>query len=395
MLEAYRAVRQRSKDICEPLATEDYGVQSMPDASPTRWHLAHTTWFFETFCLGAVAGYQPFDPAFETLFNSYYQSVGKLFPRDRRGMLTRPTVDEIWRYREQVDRAMESLLARPDRPHGVSDEVVRTGLNHEQQHQELMLTDIKHAFSCNPILPVYRDGLVEATSTDGLLRWVESNRERIENVGFDDSADGQFCFDNELPRHRALLGPFAIASRLVTCGEYRDFIDDGGYERPEHWLSAGWAMVQSNRWRAPMHWHSDGLGCWTEFTLGGVRPLSLQSPVRHVSYYEADAFARWSGHRLPTEFEWEVIVRNDPDELDDAYGNAWQWTASDYAGYPGYVPPAGAIGEYNGKFMCGQKVLRGSSWATPPGHSRAAYRNFFDPSTRWQFTGIRLAKTLC
>ncbi|WP_461506319.1 ergothioneine biosynthesis protein EgtB [Rhodopirellula baltica] len=393
MLDAYRRVREHSRKICAPLETEDYVIQSMPDVSPTRWHLAHTTWFFETFCLKNLPNYEPEQPAFEVLFNSYYNSVGEQFPRDRRGLLSRPTVAEVWRYRDQVDEAMFELLARSDRDSIVTDEVLRTGLNHEQQHQELMLTDLLHVFSCNPLHPVYCVDAVTDCDPVEEVRWIESPVERIEPVGFDESSHGLFCFDNELPRHRALLSPHAIANRLITNGEYLDFIEDGGYDDPSYWLSAGWATVKSEGWQAPMYWHLGEEG-WHQFTLAGLRPVDEKAPVCHVSYFEADAFARWSGCRLPTEFEWEIAVRDSGESMSDAFGSRWQWTASDYAPYPKYVAPEGAIGEYNGKFMCGQKVLRGSSVATSEGHARLTYRNFFPPSMRWQFCGIRLATDL-
>ncbi|WDQ15386.1 ergothioneine biosynthesis protein EgtB [Rhodopirellula sp. P2] len=393
ILEDYRCVRDHSREICAPLEAEDYVIQSMPDVSPTRWHLAHTTWFFETFCLKKLPEYQPEQPAFEVLFNSYYNTVGEQFPRERRGLLSRPTVAEVWRYREQVDEAMVELLARPDRESIVSDEVLRTGLKHEQQHQELMLADLLHVFSCNPLHPVYRVDAVTDCDPAERLRWIDSASERVETIGFDESTQGTFCFDNELPRHRALLSPHAIANRLVTNGEYLEFIEDGGYEDPSYWLAAGWSTVQSDGWRAPLYWHLGEEG-WYQFTLAGLRPVDENAPVCHVSYFEADAYARWSGCRLPTEFEWEVAVRDSGNGLLDAFGTRWQWTASDYAPYPKYSAPEGAIGEYNGKFMCGQKVLRGSSVATPEGHARLTYRNFFPPSMRWQFCGIRLATDL-
>ncbi|MCC9644411.1 ergothioneine biosynthesis protein EgtB [Rhodopirellula sp. JC740] len=393
MLDLYKRVRQHSQTICEPLQTEDYVAQSMPDASPIRWHLAHTTWFFETFCLKQLPDYEPVHPAFEVLFNSYYNTVGEQFPRHRRGLLTRPTVREVWDYREQVDQAMLRLLARPDRETIVSDDVLRTGLNHEQQHQELMLTDLLHLFSCNPLHPVYRQDALPQSSAADALRWVEATKEQIQTIGYDPNLHGPFCFDNELPQHRVLLPTHAIANRLVTNGEYLQFIEDGGYRNPNHWLSAGWATVQAEGWNAPLYWQKRDEG-WYQFTLAGLIPVDVDAPVCHISYFEADAYARWAGGRLPTEFEWEVAVRDSGSQLHDAFGSRWQWTSSDYAAYPKYNPPEGAIGEYNGKFMCGQKVLRGSSIATPDWHARLTYRNFFPPETRWQFSGIRLAKDL-
>ncbi|MEM9826216.1 MAG: ergothioneine biosynthesis protein EgtB [Planctomycetota bacterium] len=428
----FRQVRRRSEEICAPLCTEDYIVQSMPDASPIRWHLAHTTWFFETFLLGRIPGFKAFHPAFEMLFNSYYNGVGKPFPRDQRGLLTRPTVDQIWQYRRHVDGQMEALLADPlgsGWPDSDSDArrlemLLRTGLNHEQQHQELMLTDLKHAFSKNPIDPVYwsgadDDGLdgcdfdVDATPVD--TGWVDvpAGPPFWIGAGVDEF---DFEFDNELPRHRRLTDGFKIAKGLVTCRDWIEFIDAGGYRNPSHWLSAGWQACQDDGWDAPAYWRMHQ-SRWHQLTLRGLRAVDLDAPVTHVSYFEADAYARWAGCRLPTEAEWEHAVRRDGFAIDEStpisrpmnqclhpshidhpghvlqsvFGSTWQWTSSAYDAYPGYQIPEGTIGEYNGKFMCGQFVLRGGSCVTPPGHSRVSYRNFFPPQTRWQFTGVRLA----
>jgi len=381
----YWEVRSLSERIAAPLSPEDCAIQSMPDASPTRWHLAHTTWFFETFVLSDTAGYVPFSRDFQYLFNSYYNAVGEQFPRARRGLLSRPGLAEVMAYRAHVDRRMLELLER-----GVDRSVaavVELGLNHEQQHQELMLTDIKHVLSCNPLDPVYRadDRRTTARSSDS-LDW-QQYPAGIYWIGHEGAT---FAYDNESPRHRQFLESFSLASRLVTCGEYLDFIGDGGYLRPELWLSLGWQCVREQSWSAPLYWRQDGQG-WTLFTLGGRQPLDRDEPVCHLSYFEADAFARWAGSRLPTEGEWEVAAV-EPPTLEQMFGARWQWTASAYAAYPGYQPPAGALGEYNGKFMCSQYVLRGGSRATPPGHIRATYRNFFPPDARWQFTGIRLAR---
>lgn len=403
----YAQVRSQTEKLCGPLEIEDYGVQSMPDASPVKWHLAHTTWFFETFVLAShLTDFRPFDPHFGYLFNSYYESVGERWPRAQRGLLTRPTVAEVYDYRAYVDRHMQKLLER-----GVGEALaasIELGLNHEQQHQELILTDLKHAWSLNPFDIVYR----AAAPVAGLPvepRW-EEFRAGIVEIGH---AGRGFAFDNELPRHEALVHEFAIANRLATNGEYLEFIDDGGYNRPELWLSDGWAARQQQGWTSPLYWQQrDG---WQVRTLSGTRPLAHE-PVCHVSFYEADAFARWSQARLPSEFEWEHAASqsavaghfveaehfhpaagsaaDDRGPLYQLYGDVWQWTASPYVGYPGFRPSPGAVGEYNGKFMCNQFVLRGASCATPRGHARLSYRNFFPPAARWQFTGIRLAKDL-
>ncbi len=395
MKRKYETVRAATRRLCEPLAIEDQVVQSMPDVSPTKWHLAHTSWFFETFVLVA-SGERPYDDAFGYLFNSYYNAVGVQYPRAQRGLMTRPTVAEVWRYRDDVDRRMQRRLER-----GLDDAlaaVVELGLQHEQQHQELMLTDIKHVLSHSPSAyggapPRARPALP--------LAWHEHPGGSIE-LGY--GGEG-FSFDNERPRHRAWVPPFALASRLVTTAEYRAFIDDGGYRRPELWLSEGWDWLQREQITAPLYWR-DGERL---FTLAGERAHEPSEPVVHVSLYEADAYARWSGHRLPREHELELLLAAQPvagnfvesgalhpaaasgGGLQQLFGDAWEWTQSAYAAYPGYRPPPGALGEYNGKFMCNQHVLRGGSCATPRSHIRASYRNFFPASARWQFTGIRLA----
>ena len=405
----YSTVRAFSDYLCETLETEDMVIQTMPAMSPTRWHLAHTTWFFETFILKEyVKGYRPHDPIYEYLFNSYYNSVGRQFPRPKRGFLSRPTVKQVFEYRAHVDSHIKEFLE------SVSDAVlasvrplVEIGNNHEQQHQELMLTDIKSGFSENPLFPEYRSALPVGGKAPG-LQWL-SREEGICEIGHNGHG---FAYDNEGPRHRVLLHPHALGSRLVTCGEYLEFIRAGGYENSLLWLSEGWDAVQAGQWGAPLYWYKQD-GAWLIYTLGGLRAVSPDEPVCHVSYFEADAFARWAGARLPREEEWEAAARELPIEgnfADDGcfhphvggaregftqcFGDVWEWTQSAYSAYPGYAPGDGALGEYNGKFMCNQYVLRGGSCATSRNHMRATYRNFFGPSARWQFSGIRLAKDL-
>jgi len=402
----YSHIRRVSLEICEPLQTEDFVVQSMPDASPTKWHLAHTSWFFEQFLLKPLlAGYRAFHPDFEYLFNSYYQSVGRMHARPQRGLLTRPTVDEVLRYREHVDEHMQKLLrARPDDEKLLA--VGTLGVNHEQQHQELMLTDIKHLFSLNPLLPAYRPGADEPNDAAAPMHFIPFDG-GIREIG---ASGKHFCFDNELPRHRTLVEPYALADRLVTNGEYLEFIRDGGYRRPEFWLSDGWSTVVREGWTRPIYWRES---LDSEFTLHGLQPLRITAPVCHVSFYEVDAFARWAGARLPSEAEWELAAESLPvignllnsgalhpiaagvqPGMKQMFGDVWEWTASPYSAYPGYQPPPGALGEYNGKFMCNQLVLRGGSCATPADHVRASYRNFFYADARWQFMGVRLARNL-
>ena len=404
----YTAVRRVSEALSRPLAPDDYGLQAMPDASPAKWHLAHTSWFFETFLLKAfVPGYRPFHPQFEHLFNSYYDQVGVPFPRPSRGLLSRPTVEEVFRYRAQVDDAMVSLLATVEQEHWPEVAARATlGCHHEEQHQELFLTDIKYNFAVNPLKPAYREDLPAALTGAGTaLGWIEQAGGTME-IGHDGAG---FAFDNEGPRHRSLLAPYALASRLVTNGEYLEFIKAGGYARSEYWLADGFRTARERHWQAPLYWEKSD-GRWQLFTLAGTRPLNEHEPVCHVSFYEADAYARWSGKRLPTEAEWEAVAQQqrvhgnlresgylhpvpaapgaEPAQL---FGDAWEWTASPYAPYPGYRPAPGALGEYNGKFMVNQLVLRGGSCVTPTVHIRASYRNFFYPADRWQFSGIRLA----
>ena len=399
-LQAYQSVRQHSQQLTEGLSAEDQSLQSMPEASPSKWHLAHTTWFFETLVLQAHApGYQPVDSRWARLFNSYYESLGPRHPRPQRGLLSRPSLAEVWQYRRQVDDAMQGFINSAGAAEwSAAADTLRLGLHHEQQHQELLLTDILHAFSLNPLRPAYApapDRLPDTTCTP--LRWWSMAGGPVQ-VGHDGSG---FGFDNELPRHTCWLAPCALASRLVTCAEYAEFIADGGYRQASLWLSDGWAEVQARGWQAPAYWlakaadgsHGEG---YDQFTLHGVLALDLTAPVCHLSAYEAAAYAAWAGARLPTEFEWEHAAAQQSGDgsalLQQLHGEAWQWTASSYTPYPGFRPLAGPAAEYNGKFMVNQLVLRGSSLATPPGHARLSYRNFFPPAARWQFSGLRLAR---
>jgi ergothioneine biosynthesis protein EgtB len=405
--ESYRRVRRATERLCEPLSPEDSAAQSMTEASPAKWHLGHTSWFFETFLLEPwLPGYRRIRPEFRVLFNSYYNGVGEQHPRPDRGQLTRPGLGEVLEYRAHVDRSMRTLL-EGGIPEPLRD-LIELGLHHEQQHQELILTDLKHLLSRNPLCPVYRE-LVEAPVAEPEpLSWQRWN-EGIRWVGH---PGGGFAFDNEGPQHRAYVDTFEIASRLVTNGEYLAFMEAGGYQRPELWLADGWASVRERGWRAPLYW-TRGDGAWLAFTLGGLRRVRPDEPVCHVSLYEADAFASWAGARLPTEAEWESAARgarvegnfvesdllhpapapvragSDPAQL---FGDVWEWTQSAYGAYPGYAPAAGPVGEYNGKFMSSQVVLRGGSCVTPRSHVRPTYRNFFYPDARWQFSGIRLAR---
>ena len=398
----FALTRAATESICAPLAVDDYQTQSMTETSPPKWHLAHVTWFFETFLLREyLPSYRVFDPRYAFLFNSYYQTLGDMQPRARRGDLSRPTVDEILIYRRHVDEAMSSLLASAP-PRQAEEFRTRTvlGLHHEEQHQELLLMDIKHNFSINPLRPAYREDLPAPVTVPAAPGWLDCAGGEVA-VGH---AGGGFCFDNELPRHRVLLPAHRLAAWLVTNREYLAFIGDDGYRRPEFWLSDGWSAVQARGWQCPLYWERVGREWW-QFSLGGLRPLAPDEPVCHVSYYEADAYARWRGKRLPCEFELEAKLAGEPvagNFLDSGllhprggepwFGDLWQWTASPYVCYPGFRPLPGSIGEYNGKFMCNQYVLRGGSCATPAGHARATYRNFFYPHDRWQFAGIRLAE---
>lgn len=408
LLGRYQERRAQSERFASFLEPEDCVVQSMPDVSPTRWHLAHTTWFFETFVLAtALPGYTRFDSAYEYLFNSYYNTVGSQHPRARRGLLSRPTVREVFDYRAAVDDCVERLL-KSGTPDQALLQVVELGLAHEEQHLELMHTDIKHVLFQNPLLPTYRTGLKWEPTSTASVQWIERD-EGLRQVG---QGDGSFGFDNERPRHRRFLERYQLANRLVTCGEYLDFVEDGGYTTPQLWLSEGWKLVQEMDWRSPLYWHSVD-GQWRIFSLAGDRALRLDEPVCHVSYFEADAYARWSEARLPTEGEWEIVAEGEaiegnllesdrlhpsgageprPNRPTQMFGDTWEWTASPHTAYPGYTKAAGALGEYNGKFMCNQQILRGGSCVTPTGHLRPTYRNFMPPDARWQFTGIRLAR---
>jgi ergothioneine biosynthesis protein EgtB len=405
----FEATRDRTLGLAEPLSDADATVQSMPDASPAKWHLAHTTWFFETMVLvPSLAGYHVFDTRFHHLFNSYYETLGPRHPRPLRGMLTRPPLDTVRAYRRAVDRAMTRLLQHDDVPESVRA-LVELGCHHEQQHQELLLTDLLHLFAQNPMQPAYRapEPIAVEAAVPGPARDCAYAGGIVE-VGHDGEG---FAFDCEGPRHRVVLEPFRIADRCITNAEWMGFIDDGGYRDPLLWLSDGWACVQAQAWDAPQYWERRDDQWWT-MTLRGAQVVDPLSPVCHVSGYEADAFARWAGCRLPTEFEWEHAASRMPVDghfLDSGrlrprpsppitgeprqlFGDVWEWTSSAFAPYPRFAPAPGAVGEYNGKFMSGQRVLRGGSCVTPPGHVRATYRNFFPPDARWQFTGLRLAK---
>jgi ergothioneine biosynthesis protein EgtB len=402
----YLAIREASRALAAPLTAEDCALQSMPDASPVKWHLAHTTWFFETFLLRPHApGYQVFDAAYGFLYNSYYNAIGERHPRPERGLLSRPSLDEVLSYRQHVDAAMLSLQDRDD-----LFPLIELGLHHEQQHQELILTDLKHLLSRNPLRLAYEKPWPLAQIEPRRRGWVPV-AEGLHEVGH---AGVGFAFDNEGPRHRVWLDAFKIATHPVTHGDWTEFIEDGGYERPELWLSAGWDLVRTRGWQAPLYWERRD-GNWHTFTLHGMMPVDPLTPICHVSFYEAEAFARWAHERLPSEFEWEVAAREAPLEGNfvesgalhplplrkaparggmpaQLFGDVWEWTRSDYGPYPGYRPAEGAVGEYNGKFMSGQYVLRGGSCATPASHIRATYRNFFPPDARWQFSGLRLAR---
>jgi ergothioneine biosynthesis protein EgtB len=405
---AYAQVRATTERLAAPLSAEDQTVQSMADVSPTKWHRAHVTWFFETFVLGPhVPAYRPYDDAYAYIFNSYYEALGQRHPRTERGLISRPGVAEVARYREFVDSAMHALLTSELEPR--VRELITLGLHHEQQHQELLLMDIKHVLSRNPTWPAYTPAIHDERAdrpAPPKASWIEHDGGVVE-IGHTGKG---FGFDNEFPRHRAYLSPFGLADRPVTCGEWLSFMEDGGYERPEFWLSDGWAVVKTQGWQAPLYWlrdvdHSDQ---WQQFTLSGARPVDPDEPVCHVSYYEADAFAHWTGKRLPTEEEWETIATQEGEggnflgleaphprpavSTNALLGDVWEWTSSSYTPYPGFRAAPGAVGEYNGKFMVSQYVLRGGCCATPPGHARPTYRNFFPPGARWAFSGLRLAQ---
>lgn len=406
----YREVRRLSESLCQPLATEDYVIQTMVDVSPPKWHLAHTSWFFENFLLiPFLAQYSPFNAQFGYLFNSYYETVGRFHPRKQRGLLSRPTVQEVYRYRKHVDQFISRLIDEADtREWEKIAPLLVLGLHHEQQHQELLLTDIKHIFANNPLRPAYSTASPITAIPPPPIKWLEYNG-GIRQIGY--TGEG-FSFDNESPRHRVFLEDYRLASRLVTNGEYLEFMQAGGYSRAEYWLSDGWHTVQDQQWQMPLYWEQRE-GRWWLMTLAGMRELVESEPVCHVSCYEADAYARWAGKRLPSEAEWEnaavelpvagnllesgqlhpvAVTAAGAAQPDQLYGDVWEWTRSPYSAYPGYQPTAGALGEYNGKFMCNQMVLRGGSCATSVSHLRPSYRNFFPPDARWQFSGIRLAE---
>jgi ergothioneine biosynthesis protein EgtB len=403
----YAEARAATEALAAPLSAEDCAIQSMPDASPVKWHLAHTSWFFETFVLAPkLSKYAVFDAAFRVLFNSYYNAVGDKHPRPQRGLLSRPSLEAIRSYRRHVDRAMAALFSEGGLAAELA-ELIELGINHEQQHQELILTDVKHMLSCNPLKPAYATPRADDAAVTPPLSWVACD-ERLAEIGHDPPG---FAFDNETPRHREFVAVFALASRPVTNEEFLAFMADDGYRRPELWLSEGWDWVNANNIEAPGYWERNGAE-WRQFTLGGLLPVAPNAPVCHVSLYEADAYARWAGARLPSEAEWEVAASELPiaghfvedgwlhprpaprstGGLQQIFGDVWEWTRSGYAPYPGFRAAAGAVGEYNGKFMCNQYVLRGGSCATPRSHIRATYRNFFPAGARWQFTGFRLAR---
>jgi len=417
LADRFTRIRRAMVDLAAPLSAEDCQIQSFADASPTKWHLAHVTWFFETFVLEPhAARFRAFDPAFRILFNSYYHGIGAQAPRAERGLVTRPTLAEVLVYRAHVDTGVQALLAERGGDAGI-EALIELGLQHEQQHQELLLTDIKHAFSRHPLRPAYARRWPMASVRPQPVRWFGHEGGLVE-AGHAPDLDGSFCFDNETPRHRTFLHPFEIASRPATHGDFLAFMEDGGYERPGLWLSMGWDWRRTGAREAPFYWHRED-DRWRSHTLHGIVDIDPHTPICHLSYFEADAFARWSGARLPTESEWEHAARALPAgggaggpanfadrgafhplpqtgavgaEPVQMFGDVWEWTQSAYLPYPGYRPLAGAVGEYNGKFMCNQFVLRGGSCATPAGHVRASYRNFFPPDAQWQFSGLRLAR---
>ncbi len=407
LLALYLTTRRRTMNLVAPLSPEDCALQAMPDTSPVKWHLAHTSWFFETFILETLADYNEFNPAFRVLFNSYYVAVGDRHPRPERGLISRPGLAEILRYRAHVDVAMEAAIARG--LNNASTDLLILGVNHEEQHQELILTDLKYLLSRNPLRPAYQSQWPLTAIDPGKATW-HTFEGGLQEIGHDGTG---FAFDNELPKHREYSQPFALQSHPVSHGDFLAFIADKGYQRPELWLSAGWDTVLQQRWQAPLYWEQQD-GAWYTFTLHGMVPVESNTPICHISYFEADAFARWSGARLPTEAEWEIAAapltvsgnflesnalhplaqrqQSDVAQLSQVFGDVWEWTQSDYRPYPGFRTAPGAVGEYNGKFMSGQYVLRGGSCATPQRHIRATYRNFFPPAARWQFSGLRLAR---
>ena len=411
LADQYQRVRQASELLCATLEPEDYVIQTMPEMSPTKWHLAHTSWFFETFVIKThAAGYRPLNPQYAFLFNSYYNAAGKMHFRPHRGLISRPTVKDTFNYRKHVDAAVLRLLREAGE--GKFEELeplIALGLNHEQQHQELMLTDIKHVFWMNPLRPAFSADQLPRAAAAAACQWHDCPGGLAE-IGHEGAG---FCFDNERPRHQVFVNPFALGTKLVSNREYLAFMEDGGYGRAELWLSLGWTAVNDHGWHSPFYWEKRD-GRWWMMTLAGMRPVQGSEPVCHLSYFEADAYARWAGARLPTEAEWEVCASPAPlegqfvesghfhpapaagaaDVLEQMFGTLWQWTQSAYSPYPGYRAAAGALGEYNGKFMCNQYVLRGASCATPRSHARRTYRNFFPPDARWQFMGLRLAKDI-
>jgi len=423
LVDAFRSIRNQSVHACEPLEVEDYGLQAAAFSSPPKWHLAHTSWFFETFILKPfLPGYQVFHESYELLFNSYYNAIGEQFPRPQRGLLSRPTVKEVMAYRQYIDSSMAQLLTQMEFDSLVCETIIartKLGLEHEKQHQELFYTDLKYSFSVNPLYPAYLSGEIISNSRQVKeskqpnIQWIDYLGGLVE-IGIDEHSDN-FSFDNESPQHKVFIEPFTLASRLVTNGEFQTFIDDGGYQKPEYWLSDGWAAVQKNNWTQPLYWRNTDEGA-KEFTLYGLRARKADQPVCHVSGYEADAYANWANERLPTEAEWEFAAKHHAVEntkvttntlttlhpsasysekdhvLTQLYDSCWQWTSSAYRPYPGFKVNEGAIGEYNGKFMCNQWILRGGSCVSSAGHLRPSYRNFFYPEDRWQFSGIRLAK---
>ncbi|MGD8569044.1 MAG: ergothioneine biosynthesis protein EgtB [Gammaproteobacteria bacterium] len=410
LAEEYLRVRSQTETLCQPLETDDYATQTMADVSPTKWHIAHVSWFFETFLLTPyLKNYKPFHPQYAHLFNSYYETVGTFHPRPQRGLLNRPTVKEIFQYRRHVDNHMQELLNQGSHADRADIQLrTRVGLNHEQQHQELMLTDIKHVFANNPLKPAYHNINLSRRQQSSPLDWLHHDGGLVE-TGYNGSG---FCYDNELPVHKSYLEPFKVATRLVTNGEFMEFMKDNGYQRADLWLSDAWSTVQKSQWRAPLYWQNID-NEWWHMTLAGMQPVDKHAPVCHVSFFEADAFARWAGKRLPSEAEWEIIAKeqsiagnlrekgilhpmatrlsDNTQSLQQMYGDVWEWTLSPYSPYPRFQPLPGSLGEYNGKFMCSQFVLRGGSCVTPQDHIRASYRNFFYPADRWQFSGLRLA----
>jgi ergothioneine biosynthesis protein EgtB len=413
LIQLYGEVRSKTEELCQPLAVEDYVIQSVEDVSPAKWHLAHTTWFFETFILARQPHYTKFNASYHYLFNSYYQTIGEPYPRIKRGILSRPTVQDVYSYRHVIDQQVTAYLSQlSDREWTEMKPILILGLHHEQQHQELLLMDIKHNFSYDPNFPIYSAHRISHEEKPSAMEFFEIQGGLID-VGY---AGKDFCFDNELPRHAYHLKPFKLATRLVTNGEFYEFIAAKGYEKPDLWLSDGWDLIQKNKWQAPLYWHLID-NKWHIFTLNGLKEMNLNDPVVHVSYYEADAYARFKNLRLPSEMEWEYVVTqqkisvqtgnfletnilhpraisNTEAKLQQLFGDVWEWTMSPYSPYPGYQAMSGALGEYNGKFMNNQMVLRGGSCVTPRDHVRVSYRNFFQPDKRWQFSGIRLASHL-